>query len=447
MELVLNAVFPTAPADGMVYEQLLDEPLTPELALQAAAKLGVNGVAYHMPSEAEPMTNILVSDGQRRVNFLGSPNRFYYDASMLVSGITETELPPPDEQIRRAETWLLEHGVLTGDYTSELVPTRPGAIRFWPILDGRKASYSLMDGPWIEVTLGAGGIINHVEAATATFHELGRFPLRSAEDAWQKLVREGTNQGVAEYEMSALPGAVQGWQRIYPLDQPQEMYGYLTSYPAVATGKQPLLDFNNYIVEAYPSGMQPTSLLGKHLHIQGTLHADARGVPLLTINSWEATAEEQTPHSGTILRQDEQAYLQEGEQKLLLPDLPANISSGEPAETFGVIVAGDQPTLDWYWINVGSSTNGGGGGGGSGMFVDLNLAGDSPSGPHPTATALPGTEPGSKAEGIQGRLYIVDIQRPDGTTYPVYGFVVDPTPDISERVVRETKRGSNRRAA
>ncbi len=94
-----------------------------------------------------------------------------------------------------------------------------------------------MDGPWIEVTLGAGGIINHVEAATAAFHELGRFPLRSAEDAWQKLVREGTNQGVAEYEMSALPGAVQGWQRIYPLDQPQEMYGYLTSYPAVATGE------------------------------------------------------------------------------------------------------------------------------------------------------------------------------------------------------------------
>ena len=124
------------------------------------------------------------------------------------------------------------------------------------------------------------------------------------------------------------------------------------------------------------------------------------------------------------------AYLQEGEQKLLLPDLPANIPSGEPAETFGVILAGDQPTLEWYWINVGSSTNGGGGGGGSGMFVDLNLAGDLPSGPHPTATPLPGTEPGSKVEGVQGRLSIVDIQRPDGSTYPVYGFILDPSPDF-----------------
>ena len=95
---------------------------------------------------------------------------------MLVSGVTEAELPPPDEQIRRAETWLLEHGVLAGDYTSELVTTRPGVVRFWPILDGRKASYSLMDGPWIEVTLGAGGIINHVEAATAAFQRARAVP-------------------------------------------------------------------------------------------------------------------------------------------------------------------------------------------------------------------------------------------------------------------------------
>ena len=104
-------------------------------------------------------------------------------------------------------------------------------------------------------------------------------------------MREGTNEGVAEYEMSASLGAVQSWQRTYPLDQPQEMYGYLTSYPAVAAGEQSpcSISITTSSKRIPPACSQP-ACSGKHLHIQGTLHADGRGVPLLTIDSWEATS-------------------------------------------------------------------------------------------------------------------------------------------------------------
>jgi hypothetical protein len=79
--------------------------------------------------------------------------------------------------------------------------------------------------------------------------------------------------------------------------------------------------------------------------------------------------------------------------------------------------------LDWRTINQGEGFGGGGGGGGGAGLARLNLSGT----PMPTATPWPVSTPvdyssmvGTRFEGEQGDVDILNLQKDDGSTYFVY---------------------------
>jgi hypothetical protein len=160
-------------------------------------------------------------------------------------------------------------------------------------------------------------------------------------------------------------------------------------------------------------------------NLEGTAQLDGRfimdgDVRKFQVESW--TLSDPMPTlDGTLEQADGQSWLVTSDgQRLQLEDPPADVQVGEKTFVYG-IVSGDK--LDWRTINQGEGFGGGGGGGGGLGLARINLSGT----PMPTATPVPVPTPvdyssmvGTRFEGEQGNVDILNLQKDDGSTYFAY---------------------------
>jgi hypothetical protein len=427
LQFSLAAEFPTAPDQVQIYEQQFSEPITPDLARQAAARLGVNGELIQYPGEGGG-TIYEVHGGGSVVRFLGYADQFMYEVIPNHGFSGPDQYPPFDQQVTIAEDFLRQKGLLDGDYRVEPVQSDPGVVRFVQLLDGYEVHYGVGVNrmgstlQWIDVSLTVAGEVSAVAYNAHHFQATGQYPLLSAQQAWERF----SASPAGAYGMYAILAAEQAvtyrsWLRDYPAGL-VHIYDYAVGLQS-ADGGVPVVQFSRFPVAGNLQGMQT----GKFIHAWGQIILNEQGTQIFQVEGWELSTLEDSYLNGTIQRSGDSATLQTDDgQWLAVPDLPADVPEGELLHVGGVILNGN---LDWSFIDTGDLPGyygsylacGGGGGGGDGTVPDSNFGGQSlaivqlaDSSQAPAQPALP-YQAGDLLDGQIGNVWVMINQYADHT--------------------------------
>jgi hypothetical protein len=397
--LRLEAAFPEAPVEVNVYTQAIAQPLTAENARAMATQLGVLGHVYNAPSEGGGPV-YTVHDGRRSVTFVDKPGYFLYsDTSILLD---QNGAPPLEEQIAIAEAFLKEHGLADFPHNFETLDNNLGSLRVVPLLEDRPVRHGTFDGPQIDLRINRQGQVIQFSYAWPGADPAGLFPILSAAEAWQQVL-DGKSRGISAAWLLNQPRTLQTWERIYPLAQRVELYGYVgRPLQPVEPGVDPLVTFANLPVqgEKLPAFLQAFQV-ADFVQIWGQVQEDAAGLRTFQLEGWQLSPYPDVNRSGAIRRQGEAVYLDSEGQSLLLPDVPAEVPDGVQVETRGVVVEGPQPAFDWSYIQTG--VTGEWGNSILNNFAQLDLS----AAPEPTGTPLPeGERPGDRVEGLEATVSI-----------------------------------------
>jgi hypothetical protein len=443
-KLQMLASFPESPSEVSVYVQQPEEELTVESAQATAARIGVSGGVYKATNESPEITIYIVTDGRSRV-FISSTQRFYYVADYTQETIRKKEYPPVDEQIKQAEDFLKSHGLLDFPYREETEADLPGLVRFVQVLDDHPVVYGT-EAPRIDVQIDSQGQVTSIDYNRPAFRELGRYPIITAQEAWQKILSSNAPIGVEQSESRHQINDMQSWQREYPQEQRVQLYGYFEVLQPAQSGLLPFITFKNYQIEGHLQELFQLAVPSHFMQIWGQFVKGSQGQQIFRIEGWQSSPFADQSLQGKIQRQGDQVFLLTGDQKLLLPDPPADLPDGEQANVGGIVLDQPEPTLEWSWINTGSGGGGGGGGGGTG-FAELNLEGlpSIPGTPTLTPVPIPTFQPGQRVDGVRGTPFILIHQYTDGTTWMEINLFLEPSEAVpggnSVRLVGQSLTG------
>lgn len=439
------AGYPAAPETVQLYQLQLPEPVTPQSALQTAARLGVNGWVYSQPSEGFDQTVYEVTDGFELLRFINFAEQFVFETSHTDPLYSGGEPLPYAERLPIATDYLNRYGLLDQPYQASDAPIEPGVVVFTPLLEQRRVIYGNGQNPgnleWISVQVNAQGEVSRVMFSQQRFAPLGEAPILSAEQAWQRLSAENAKQHSYYAVMPAEQiNTYHVWKRSYPLGQPVDLYGYVYVRHPVDPADPTLVSFGDYPVsngEALES-LDP----GTNIHAWGQFIQDESGHLLFEISEWEISRIVEEYYEGTLQRDGDQGLLVTRQGTLILPELPADIPDGWQVFATGLLQPGDPAVLDWFQITGGNYPNsyytarscGGFGGGGGGETENVNFGSGSFTTAHlqpvssPTATPEPGPYPtGELLSGISGRIYAIRHLYADGTTILELNITTDST--------------------
>ena len=342
---------PTAPDQVVVYQQLQSEPITVDLARQTAASLGVSGdVVEYMGEGGWPIYE--VHGGGSVVRFLGYADQFMYEVTPSIEVSNSTQLFSFEQQVAIAEDFLRQKGLLEGDYHVEPIQSDPGVVRFVQQLDEHEVRYGVGENrmgstlQWIEVSVTADGAVATVAYNAHSFQQVGKFPILTAQQAWERFSASPTgNYGMYAVVAAEQPVTYRSWTRDYPAGT-VHIYDYAVSLQS-AEGGAPVVQFSRFPLIGNVQDMET----GKFLHAWGQITLDDQGHKTFQVEGWERSTLEDNYLSGTIQRAGDSAILQtEDGQWLAIPDLPADVPEGERVNVRGVILNG---SLDWSYIDTG----------------------------------------------------------------------------------------------
>jgi hypothetical protein len=391
--------FPASPDQVEVYQQQFSEPITADLARQAAAQLGVSGELVQYTGEGGwPIYE--AHGGGSVVRFLGYTDQFMYEVIPNAGETSPDRYPSFEQQAAVAEDFLRQKGLLEGTYRVEPIQSDPGVVRFVQLLDDSEVRYGVGINrmgstlQWIEVSLTAEGAVSTVAYNAHHFQSAGQYPILSAQQAWERFSASSTGAyGMYAVLAAEQPVTYRSWLRDYPAGL-VHIYDYAVSFQS-ADGGAPLVQFGRYPLTGNVQGMET----GKFLHAWGQIVLDTQGLKTFQVEGWELSTLADSYLSGTVSRQGDTATLQTDDgQWLPLPDLPADVPEGEQVNVRGVILNG---SLDWSYIDTGeipgsygyTQSCGGGGGGGS-QTPDSNFGGQSLAWLAPAGMPLAPTQPG-----------------------------------------------------
>jgi hypothetical protein len=426
-DLILEAEFPVAPTEVTVSLQIpagAAETITVDSARAAAQKLGVNGYVYEAPGSSPDALSYMVVDGVKRVTFTTSTRQYEYIPDSTLPLPVRGSFPPQDELSAKAEQYLKTHDLLDFPYRLETVENAPGTVRFLQLLDGIPVHYNIRDLPHIDVQFTQAGEIARIEAYILNFQAVSRYPIISAEEAWQKVIATDTQSGIETGSWFTKAGDFRSWTRAYTPGEKVEMFGFIqTLKPAEA--EAPILAFlNNYPLAGDLQGLAEAAKGGELFQVWGTFQTDSDGAPVLQVEGWQASPFRLETLEGQVQREGGKAYFLAEGRRLLLPSLPADVPEGVKASTQGVVLEQPEPTLEWSYISIGS---GGGGGGGGGLsFAELNLSGPPATQAPPVPTPTLPFQTGTKVEGARGIPSVLIHQYTDGSTQAEVFLEMDP---------------------
>ncbi len=258
---------------------------------------------------------------------------------------------------------------------------------------------------------------------------VAQLPILTAQQAWEQAVTAKDINGTELHTRTTPPVNLRTWNRPHPLDQPVELFGFVSSYPAAEAGKPPLVLFDGYPASGNTQGMDRLDQSNTFVQLWGAFQDDGKGGRSLEVEGWQISPFPTQAMTGTIQMQGDQAYILANGRSLLLPDMPADLLQDQALLFNGVVLEQPEPTMEWSSI---STDYGGGGGGGGGLWGEVYLEGAT--NPLPTAipTAVPPDLTGQRLEGVQGRPWVFIHQYSDGSTRVEVMFTLNPDQGLSQ---------------
>jgi hypothetical protein len=412
VEAVLGTSLPESPDQTVVFEQLDDEPLTPDNAREMAQRLGVEGTVYQTPAESPQQTVYTVSDGANTIIFVGTPYRFnYFRNTGDVHGPEFSSLTS-EEKIAKAEAFLSSAGLLPETYRVDVPEAYTDQVQFQPTIGGAPLWIHALQAPVITVTLDAQGEVSGLAYERVVTRPAGEYPIRSAQEAWEKLLSDAT-WGVENIDSTPIEvPKIEWWSRLYPTGQDITLYNYLTVYNPVSAADGQRLTLGNYTLQGNTQGMVEANRPGVFYQAWGKLVDEFT----FEVSGWQVSPFPDENLEGNLERRDGKAYLVSESGRYLLPELPAELADGAPVRIRGVRLDQSEPTFEWSYLETGEITgHGGGGGGGGSFFLQVTLAGDGGIENTPVVAPTPIVEMGAPIEAITGTLTLQKNRYPDGT--------------------------------
>jgi hypothetical protein len=429
-EISIQAELPDTPESAKVYLQVTGPSTDVETARAIAARLGVIGSVYKIPGDNPGVPFYTVTDGIGQITFQYTPNKYYYVADKVANQSVSSQRSLSPEETTKTEMYLNEQKLLDFAFRMETPLVHPQRrISFLQLLDGHpvRYSYSNFDAPQLSVYLNEQGRIETIDSNLLSYQDLGEYPIRSAEEAWEKTVSGEPGLGVELNTLQQIqPSTLKSWGREYPIGKRVELFGIFEMLQPAESGISPYVSFNGYPVSGNQEKLLQTMKPGEFMQVWGQFQVGDKGQKILSLEDWQISTLSNQWFEGTILRKEDQGYLQTADRELLIPELPEDVPESASVSMKAVIKNKAQPYLEWSIITTGQG--GGGGGGGGPTFHELNLEGTSQTQIAATATAttIPSILPGESIEGVKGSLLLLEHKYIDGSSNLEANFSIDP---------------------
>ena len=436
---------PESPPSVTLYKLKFPAALTQGNANLWAGKLGISGIISQMPSEDPSMPVIEISNGYSNIRFLGLDGQFIFTPDYPNILDDHGDLLPFEKQTDSAISFLEPLGLLNQPYRVEVMSGERMGVEFVPLIDEHPVTYGIGTNrnllEWINTTIKSDGSISQIGYSPQEFEPIRDVAILSAREAWERF-KNAENFNRMRYAVLA-PQAVtyQTWQRKYPLNQPVNLYGYITKNISIDQGSY-LARINNWTISN--QGMLPTPINPwDFIHAWGEFVDETQDGIHFRVDGWEISPAKDDFYIGTIVRQAEITSLETTDSSgssltLQLPDFPIEITDGSTVEIRGVRNPNKPELLEWWLANTGEFPStygaslsclggGGGGGGGNGSRIDANFGAgvfstvdvtgsqevDSGNNSSPP-TGYP--EPGTVIEGVEGIVTVTKFSTPTGAS-------------------------------
>ncbi len=368
----LNTTLPTGAPLASVLQHVPDETMTAGQARQLATRFGFTSPIYRekypvftqeLDTPAyEPPVAFHLFDGPRTL-IIDRWGTYYNDASI----VNDYENPLPFEQaVPIAEAFLMERGLLDFDY--EVMQIWGTDVNFVRKIDGQPVNQ-----PEITVGVSHDGRIFFVSYQLLRNAEiLGRYPLISAEAAWEIL-----QSGVVENNIPYMYGAgpefaldepaivpeedpfadeYRFWARQYEPGDEVHLYEWPIVYLPADSDAAPRIQVRNYLVQADTATLHAlTEYVGQQIHLWGQVGSNG---DTLELAGWEALEQTNEPISGQgfISRDGEQVLFTNSDSGniYIVPDAPADLEDGLEVYLFAWTardLGQAYPVLDWENID------------------------------------------------------------------------------------------------
>lgn len=362
----LNATLPTEPLLSTVLQNKPDDAVTAEQARELATRFGFTGQLYREQYPVfeeefagpayEPPVVYHIFDGPRSL-IIDAWGVYYNDASI----VNDYENPLPFEQAAPiAEAYVQERGLI--DFEYEIQQIWGADVNFVRIIDGQPVNQ-----PELTVGVSHDGRIFFVSYQVLRNAErLGRYPLITAQAAWERLqsgVFEngilynysiGLETTVAEPAIEPDPnaGLYQFWAREYKPGEEIHLYDWPIVFLPVDSDAAPRIQVRNYVVQADSATLNALAeRVGQQTYIWGQVGPEGNTVEL---TGWEAIEQISEPISGpgVISREGDLVLYTSNDtgSTYILPNAPADLADGLEVYLFAWAardLGQAYPVIDW----------------------------------------------------------------------------------------------------
>ena len=362
----LNTALPVEPEMGIVQQRAGEAPVDPAVAQQIAMAYGFTGPLYveTYPSDVPvdgpgaPPKSYVAFDGLRSLRI--DPWAISYsDEAAALNFNYEDSVTALSNAAQIAETFLQERGQLDFPYEVR-VNALSNSVDFHRLVQN-----TAVNEPEISVTLNQDGQVVWVwDSVSGDYEEPRRYPLISAEAAWQKVL-DGVTANQIMYQIFGddqfvgipvepfpIDQEYQSWMRQFTPGNEVHIYEWPMVYQPV-NGGAPLIKVRNYTIQADEATLNSLAEnRDAQIHLWGTFNADNS----ITLAGWETMNGYDTIFlQGNVQRDGDQLLFTDVNSNVyILQDAPADIESGLEVNVFGYGIRDvglAYPVLDWENID------------------------------------------------------------------------------------------------
>ncbi|MAU01766.1 MAG: hypothetical protein CL608_31910 [Anaerolineaceae bacterium] len=368
----LNTTLPTEPLLSTVLQNVPDTAVTVEKARELAAQFGFSGQLYReqypvfegefVDPNYQPPVVYHIFDGPRSL-IIDAWGAYYNDTSI------ENDWDNPisfEQAVPIAEAYVQERGLL--DFEYEIQQLWGSDVNFVRVIDGQPVNQ-----PELTVGVSHDGRIFFISyQVLRNAQRLGRYPLITAQAAWERL-QSGVFENGILYNYSAGPETAvaepaiaiepdpnadlyQFWVREYEPGEEIHLYDWPIVFLPVDGGADPRIQIRNYLVQADSATLNALAeRVGQQTHIWGQVGPEGTTIELA---GWEAVEENREPIAGPgiISREGDQVLFTSNESGniYILPDAPADLEDGLEVHLFAWAardLGQAHPVADWENID------------------------------------------------------------------------------------------------
>ncbi len=364
----LNADLPTEPLLATVLQNVPDMAVSAEKARELAAQFGFTGQIYReqypvyedefVGQNYEPPVVYHVFDGPRTL-IIDAWGAYYNDNSVQ----NDWDNPISFEQAAPiAEAYVQERGLL--DFEYEIQQLWGSDVNFVRVIDGRP-----INQPELTVGVSHDGRIFFVSyQVLRNVERLGRYPLITAQAAWERLQSgvfengivynyvAGPDFGVAEPIVGVEPDPIADlyrfWMREYQPGEEIHLYDWPMVYLPIDSGADPRIQVRDFVVQADTATLNALAeRVGQQTHIWGQIGPEGK---TLVLAGWEAIEQISEPISGAgvISREGDQVLFTSNDtgSTYILPSAPTDLEDGLEVYLFAWATRDlglAYPVVDW----------------------------------------------------------------------------------------------------